>query len=217
LDRYKNQGRRTNMRIEKWQITGLVFLAVTIYCNAVIAIMGFNEESVRILVRATARISIVLFLAAFTASSLHTFFRKPWTAWLLRNRRYIGVSFALSHTEHFFTLIALGTMFDVPFREVFRTASIIGGGIAYVLLLEMTITSFDATAKWLTRRQWTALHTFGSYYIWIIFAQSYIPRAIANPYVYAPFAIALVAALGLRIARIVRSREKKAVPAEASA
>jgi len=205
------------MRIEKWRITGLVFIAVTVYCTAVTAYMGFNEESVRILVRATARISIVLFLAAFTASSQHIFFQKPWTAWLLRNRRYIFVSFALSHTEHFFTLIALGTMFSVPFREVFRTASIIGGGIAYLLLLAMTITSFDSTAKWLSRRQWTSLHTFGSYYIWIIFAQSYIPRGIANPIVYAPFAIALIAALGLRLARIVRARQRRAIPVQASA
>jgi sulfoxide reductase heme-binding subunit YedZ len=89
----------------------------------------------------------------------------------------------------------------------------IGGGLAYVFIAAMTATSFDRTAQMIGPRAWKILHTVGSYYIWLIFANSYIGRALAMPE-YIPAAAILVLALGLRIAaRLARPRVPQPVTA----
>jgi methionine sulfoxide reductase heme-binding subunit len=70
----------------------------------------------------------------------------------------------------------------------------------------MTATSFDRTAEMIGPRAWKILHTAGSYYIWIIFANSYIGRALSMPE-YIPAAAIVVLALVLNItARVARPR-----------
>jgi hypothetical protein len=197
------------MRLSGWRITALVFVIVTALTAAVFLWMGFTEPAVRVLVRDTARISVVLFTLAFAASSLHTLLRQDWTNWLLKNRRYIGVSFAVSHTAHLLTLAVLFVWFPHPFvEESLMRVAVIGGVLAYVFIALMTLTSFDRTAAMIGPRAWRLLHTIGSYYIWVIFAQSYIPRAIRDPW-YVPLAILVLLGIGLRAAAWLAKRARK--------
>jgi len=190
-----------------WPLVGWAALLLALTSAGIFALEGWSEEAVRTLVRATARVSIVLFLLAFAASSLRRVWRSPASAWLLRNRRYMGVSFGLSHFVHLGALLALGSSFPEPFLSALGLVTILGGGLAYVFIAAMVATSFDRTAAWLGPRRWKLLHRVGSYYIWIIFAQSYLPRALADPR-YAPPAIALFAVLALRFG--VRAHEPRA-------
>jgi hypothetical protein len=57
------------------------------------------------------------------------------------------------------------------------------------------------------------LHTIGAYYIWLIFANSYLARALVMP-AYIPVAALVVFILGLRIAaRLSKARMRHASPA----
>lgn len=188
---------------EGWRILTLVTSALAGLVAWALAAYGVTEDAVRSVVRVTARISLVLFLLAFTASSLQAFLRSGPSAWALRNRRTLGVSFAASHTLHLLALVALGLWFPDPFLVDLEALAVIGGGLAYVFLYAMTITSFAGPARLLGAGRWKILHTTGAWYIWFIFSQSYIPRALADSS-YVPFAAALVAAAGLRIARARR-------------
>jgi DMSO/TMAO reductase YedYZ heme-binding membrane subunit len=76
------------------------------------------------------------------------------------------------------------------------------GGLAYVFIALMTATSFNSTARLISPRAWLILHTVGAYYIWIIFANSYLSRAVVIPG-YIPVAIVVVFILGLRVAALV--------------
>lgn len=71
----------------------------------------------------------------------------------------------------------------------------------------MTATSFDRTAQWIGPKAWRILHTAGSYYVWLIFANSYVGRALQMPAYSAP-AILLVAALALRLALPLYTRRQ---------
>jgi len=135
----------------------------------------------------------------------------PQSKWLLRNRRYVGVAFAVSHTVHLIGIIA-ATRVVADFT--IAPAALYGGGLAYVFIALMTATSFDRTARWLGRRWWSRLHKAAAYYIWFIFAQSYLPRAAVSV-AYVPFGLAIIAALGLRIAA-ARSRRTVAVGGRAT-
>ena len=189
------------MRLEGWKITGLVSIVLAFVLIAVLTWHGTSEDGVRAVVRNSARSSVILFLLAFSASSLHCFFQKNWTAWLLRNRRYVGVSFTVSHFYHLLALVALAVWFPHPFLDKLNLISVLGGGLAYLFIAAMTATSFNSTRQWLGIKRWKQLHTIGSYYIWFIFAQSYFPLSIEEVF-YVPFVVALVVVMLFRIFRV---------------
>ena len=51
-------------------------------------------------IRFTARTSLLLFCLAFSAAALARLWPNAWTRWQRRNRRYLGVTFAASHGIH---------------------------------------------------------------------------------------------------------------------
>lgn len=189
-----------------WKLTGKLALALFAMVIGILVYKGFTESGVRMVIRATARTSLLLFLLAFSASSLRRLWQSAASAWLLRNRRYLGVAFAVSHYLH---LLAIGTValrWPHPFFE--QSASIvltIGGGLAYVLIAAMVVTSFDSTAKWLGARRWRILHSVGNYYVLGIFAMTYLPRALKDP-AYLPTMIGIGLALLLRIAAFMKRK-----------
>jgi DMSO/TMAO reductase YedYZ heme-binding membrane subunit len=197
------------MQIKGWRITGCVAIVLLAVTGSSLLLWGFSEEFVRVVIRATARVSVALFLMAFTAASLNALVPSAATRWLRANRRYLGVSFALSHFTHLAALFTLGSYFPHPFVDELNAVTLIGGGLAYVFVTLMTITSFAGPRRWMGERSWSILHTTGSYYIWLIFLNSYVSRAVMDV-AYAPYALALFIALGLRIAFWLKRRNSAA-------
>ncbi len=177
-------------------------LALAALAGLQLAVWGAGEEGIRVLVRSSARSSVLLFALAFTASSLRTFWQNGATKWLLANRRYLGISYAVSHAIHLLALVAL---YDASseFATALSPITVVGGGIAYAFTAAMALTSSDAAVAALGRRRWSLLHTVGGWYIWIIFAQSYLPRAFLYP-AYLPAALVVLAVPALRFARRLR-------------
>jgi methionine sulfoxide reductase heme-binding subunit len=181
-----------------WPLVGWSSALVAAIVSAIMVLFGWNENTVRLVLRATARISFVLFTSAFIAAPLRRRWPSLLSSWLLANRRYLGVSFAVSHYFHLAAIIALARLAPDGFRRDVDSSALVFGGLAYVFLTAMTLTSFDRTAAWIGPRAWRILHTAGVYYIWFIFFISYFPRSIVS-IAYAPLAIVSVAALALRL------------------
>lgn len=200
------QQRRPAGLLNGWPFVGVASVAILASVAAAIAITPDVGEAAGRAVRLTARTSVTLFLAAFTAAALFRLWPNAWTRWQRQNRRYLGVSFAVSHGVHLAAIFWLQHVRPVEFARDVTAITWIGGGLAYVFIAAMTVTSFDRTAQMIGPRAWKILHTVGSYYIWLIFANSYIGRALAMPE-YIPAAAIVVLALGLRIAvRVARPR-----------
>jgi DMSO/TMAO reductase YedYZ heme-binding membrane subunit len=188
-------------RLEGWIIVGWAALIVVVMVAVILWVLGPTEAGVRVVLRATARTSLILFVAAFIASALRRLVRTPLTAWLLRNRRQLGVSFAISHAIHGAAIVALVRMTG---RGSDATTAI-AGGIGYLLLAAMAATSFDRTAAWLGPRAWSRLHRFGILYLWFIFAFTYVGSALRDPLAAASLLV-LFAALGVRL--VARRRRR---------
>jgi hypothetical protein len=188
-----------------WPIVGYVSLVLFLIFFAELAVLGTAEEGIRQVVRTSAQTSVVLFTSAFAASSLFQLRRNRATRWLLANRRYVGVSFGVSHFAHLAALIALGRV-SQEFVDNLNAATLIGGGLGYVFLAAMVATSFDRTAALLGPRWWGRLHKVGAYYLWFIFFQSYLPRMLITSLAYAPAVTLLVGAFGLRLYAAWRQR-----------
>jgi DMSO/TMAO reductase YedYZ heme-binding membrane subunit len=196
----------------------LTALALALLLIVAGAAAGWSEEAVRIVVRWTAKIAVVLFAAAFAASSLRLFWRSEPTRFLVKNRRRLGLSFALAHGVHLLALVTLGVAFPSPFVDDLNAVTLVGGGLAYVFMFAMAATSNDTSVRRLGVVRWRRLHTIGGWYIWAIFTQSYVPRALVDP-AAVPFAVLLFGVLGLRIARYVKGRSaaSNATPSSTSA
>lgn len=201
----------SNVRLQGWPIVG-VAAVVVILCSAAMWLAASDPvEQVRGVIRITARTSVTLFLLAFTAAALWQFWPNAWTRWQRQNRRYLGVSFAVSHGIHLAAIVTLFRIAPAEFMYDGIGIALIFGGLAYVFIAAMTLTSFDRTAAMIGPRAWKILHTVGSYYIWLIFLNSYATRAMTEA-AYVPIALVLIGALGLRIAaRIAKSRARQAM------
>ncbi len=191
-----------------WPIVGWAAAAVAAIVAVLLAVAGTDEAGIRLVIRATARTSVVLFTAAFVAASLNRAWPGTVSRWMLANRRYLGVSFAVSHLAHLLAIFALAGWSPARVAANAGTPVLVLGGTAYAFILAMTATSFDRTAAWLGPRAWSRLHTTGVWIIWTVFFASFAPRAVESA-LYWPFALGLFAALLLRLThgrrRAVRS------------
>lgn len=193
------------MAVKRAPVLPWTAVALVVLLGVAGATAGWSEAGVRIVVRWTAKIAVVLFSAAFAASSLRTFWQSDATRWLMVNRRRLGLGFALAHFVHLLALVAIAVAFPHPFVDELNAVTIVGGGLAYGFVLLMAATSNDASVRRLGARRWRLLHTVGGWYVWIIFTQSYLGRAVEDP-AYLPFAGLLFGVLGLRLARRIRER-----------
>lgn len=183
-----------------WPLVGWSALGIGTMATVLLGAAGAGEPGLRLVIRATARTSVAFFTLAFVASALHRRWPAPATRWLLDNRRYLGVSFGVSHLVHLLAILQL-TGWSV--RGFFAAAGLVTGvlgGLGYGVLAAMVATSFDCSAAWLGPGRWRRLHGFGVWYLWGIFLVTFAPRAGASPGVYLPVTVGLLTAAALRLA-----------------
>lgn len=181
---------------QKWNIVGFSALAIAAMLASILLIHGIDEQSMRIAIRATARTSCILFVSAFIASSVRKIWSNQLSTWLLKNRRYLGVSFAVSHGFHALAIIGLAIV--TPHTAVETDH---GGNLGYLFIIALTATSFDRTAKLLSPNAWKILHTVGAYYLWLALTYPFIMKLVDRQSIsiYLPFVALLVFAIVLRL------------------
>ena len=192
------------MSFERGSLLAASVIAMALLAGVSFSMHGASEAALSEIIRWTARFSVTAFLLAFVARPLRQLWSSRLSGWLLRNRRYLGVSFAIAHLTHLAAIGGIAVGSD-SFRNDLDATTLLGGGYCYLLIALMLLTSTDRTAAWLSRKNWRRLHTHGMYVIWLIFALSYIPRAVIEDPVYAPAALALLLGLGIRVAAHFRA------------
>ena len=183
------------MKFQGWAITYwlgfLILLAVVVF----ISIAGLDRDSILVAIRSTGRSSLILFSIAFTASSVYHFWKAPFSKWVLRNRRYIGVSFAASHFIHLGLIGTISVVFPEPFLSDQAPSQWTVGGLGYVFIALMAITSLGMVHYDPWRKVLLALHTgtflgLGHRYYYFTDAVSILPLLICLSgllmYVYPP-------------------------------
>jgi methionine sulfoxide reductase heme-binding subunit len=182
------------MAIQRWQIVQWSGMMIGTACGLILIFQGVNEESWRMAIRLTARTSCILFLLAFCASSCRRFKSTTFTNWLVRNRRYLGLSMAVSHGFH---AIAIAGVAILTSENMVRDNH--SANLGYLFILLLTITSFERPAAVLGRRNWGILHTVGMYYLWLSFTVAFSEKLSKSWGIYSPFVISLILALCIRL------------------
>jgi DMSO/TMAO reductase YedYZ heme-binding membrane subunit len=196
---------RSRSGLEGPPIVAVVAGALLLLCGTGVAIAG--DDWTLWLTRATARVSLTLFVATFSASAINRLRGGRVGKWLLRNRRYLGLSFATSHAVHAAAFFAYAAHRDLSIAEIVQPATLAGGSTGYVFIALMAITSTDAMTRRLGRRRWQLLHRTGMYVLFFIFAFTYLGPALAGRPIGVVAIVALAASLGLRATARLRRRK----------
>jgi hypothetical protein len=172
------EGRATVLR---WAAPALVLMAAVILLT-----LGWGEPGVREVVRWTARTSLVLFCLAFLSWGLSP------SSWPVRHRSGLLSALALSHGLHLMAIGALA-LHTGGANLAERASRLAGGGLAYAVIF---------LAAWRPESPWVK---WGSFWVWIVFLVSYLPRAVESPIAFGPAVVVLVVAMAVRLWGTVRA------------
>ena len=184
---------------DRWLLPALMALFAVGY--AWLLLPG-DEAGLRLMIRTSGRISLLVFSIAFAAAPLVRLFRNRATTWIRRNRRSLGLVFAWSQLLHLSGLFALGVWYPQDFLPYLGWVTIGGGGLAYFFTFAMAATSSDRAQQAMGFTRWRRLHLVGAWWIWVVFLQTMNP--ILEPWYWS---LPLLAAALLRLqAAVARGR-----------
>jgi sulfoxide reductase heme-binding subunit YedZ len=195
-----------------WRLFSVLASVLIALCAGIAASHQFDADAMRMVIRFTARTSLLFFCLAFSAAALAQLRPSAWTRWQRRNRRYLGVTFAASHGLHAIAIVAFAAVDPIGFAKATSLASYVFGGVGYAFIIAMTATSFDRTAAWLGPRAWRALHLVGGYYLLLQFTVSFGKRIPEMP-LYALFLIPLALVFALRMLAMAARHTPRAATA----
>ena len=153
----------------------------------------FTPEATVSMIRLSVQLASPWIFLAFLARPLVQLYPGSFSKWLLRNRRYLGLSFAAGFSwQAVFIAVLLALHPDYYWQVLHNTADFVLRMLSYLLLLALTVTSFYPVRRAMRPNSWRALHLVGIWYFWAAIWVSYVgvlligdTRIIAIVYVIA--------------------------------
>lgn len=147
--------------INDWRLLGLVAIPMSIVM--VVAMMGTDMSTgpgVSTMISFSVRWAVPFIFLVIAISSIQTLFPGPLSMWLLRNRKYFGLCFAVAMAwQGLFIFIMSNSFREYYYDNVYLLRDELEGSIGYIFLTAMVVTSFTFGRKHLTPGQWKVLHT----------------------------------------------------------
>lgn len=151
-----------------WGLFSLISIPISIM--VIVTMMQSDlsvSENVAHMISYSVRFAIPLIFIVAASSSYHTLFPSVFSKWWLKNRKYIGLSFAVAMAWQGLFIFILSTFNrEYYFTEVYLFRDELEGSIGYIFLLAMVITSFKFGRKYLNGDQWTLIQKGGVYFLW---------------------------------------------------
>ncbi len=157
-----------NRYLNGWPLFWLI--AIPMSLMMVVEMLGTDLSSapgVSHMIGYSVRWSVPFIYLVVAASALQVLFPGPISMWLLKNRKYIGLCFAVAMAwQGAFIFVMSGVFREYYFEEVYYFRDELEGSTGYIFLAAMVLTSFRFGRRFLTPRQWKLLHRSGVYFLW---------------------------------------------------
>src|SRR3954464_12950221 len=101
--------------LDGWRLFAVLSLTLVALCVWIAGMRQFEVDGVRMVIRFTARTSLLFFCLAFGAAALARLWPNAFTRWQRRNRRTLGATFAASHGIHAIAIAAFAAMDPVGY------------------------------------------------------------------------------------------------------
>lgn len=154
--------------VNGWSLFWLVSLPVSLLViREALAVDMTAGEGVSHMIAYSVRFAIPLIFVVTAASAMQQLFPGPFTTWWLRNRKFLGLAFAVAMAwQGLFIFIMSNWFRDYYYADIYLLRDELEGSVGYLFLAAMVATSFHAGRKRLTPQQWKVLHTAGIYFLW---------------------------------------------------
>ena len=157
-----------NKAINGWRLFWLISIPMCIVM--VIAMMGADMSTasgVSHMIQFSVRWAVPFIFLVVAASSVQILFPGSFPMWWLRNRKYIGMCFAVAMAWQGAFIFMMSNFFrDYYFEDVYLLRDELEGSVGYIFLAAMVLTSFHFGRKHLNSTQWKLLHRSAIYFLW---------------------------------------------------
>ena len=125
-----------------------------------------SPEGVSYMIGYSVRWAIPFIYLVVAASSVRYLFSGAFPIWWMRNRKYIGLVFAVAMAWQALFIFILSTVYrDYYFDQVFYFRDELEGSVGYIFLVGMVVTSFQFARKKVNQAQWKLIQKGGVYFL----------------------------------------------------
>ncbi len=153
--------------INGWRLFWLISIPISLII--VIEMMGTDMStghSVSTMIGFSVRFAVPFIFLVVAASSVQILFPGPFPMWWLRNRKYLGLCFAVAMAWQGTFILMMSIFFrDYYFEDIYLLRDELEGSIGYIFLPAMVVTSFNIGRKHLSPKQWKLIHKSGIYFL----------------------------------------------------
>ena len=157
-----------NKALNGWPLFFLVSVPISLVI--IVEMMGVDmstPQGVSHMIGYSVRFAVPVIFLVVGISSLQALYPGPVPAWLLRNRKYIGLCFAVAMAwQGAFIFLMSNFNREYYFDEIFYLRDELEGSTGYIFLTAMVLTSFQFGRKHLSPKQWTLIHKTALYFLW---------------------------------------------------
>jgi sulfoxide reductase heme-binding subunit YedZ len=157
-----------NKAINGWRLFWLISVPMSIVM--VVAMTGVDLTTgpgVSTMIGFSVRWAVPFIFLVVATSSLQILFPGPIPLWLLRNRKYIGMCFAVAMAWQGLFIFVMSVFFrEYYYEDIYFLRDELEGSTGYIFLAAMVVTSFQFTRKHLSPKQWKLIHKSGLYFLW---------------------------------------------------
>ena len=143
-----------------------------------------SPEGLSHMIGYSVRWAVPFIYLVVAASSVKILFPGVFSAWWMRNRKYIGLVFAVGMAWQAAFIFMLSTFHrDYYFSDVYYFRDEVEGSVGYIFLVAMVITSFQFARKRVSHAQWKWIQKGGIYFLWAYPFSVYWWNLFYYPYV----------------------------------
>jgi len=148
-----------------------LFWLISVPMSLVIAIEMLGTDistgpGVSAMIGYSVRFAVPFVFLVVAASSVQILFPGPFPMWWLRNRKYLGLCFAVAMAWQGTFILIMSVFFrEYYFEDIYLLRDELEGSIGYIFLPAMVVTSFHFGRKYLSATQWKLLHKSGIYFL----------------------------------------------------
>ena len=153
--------------VNGWNLFCLIALPMSIMM--VVKMLGADMSTgpgVSSMIGFSVRWAVPFIFIVVAASAVHTLFPGPFTAWWSRNRKYLGLCFAVAMAWQGTFIFMMSNFYNEHYYDnVYLLRDELEGSVGYIFLAAMVFTSFQFGRKLLSPMQWKVLHRSGLYFL----------------------------------------------------
>jgi len=164
-----------------WPFFGLVASLTFAAMVAGYVLIGIaTPEAAVNMIRLSVQLASPWVYLAFVATPMTQLLPGNLSKWLLRNRRYLGLSFAAGFGwQAVFIGVLLALHNPYYWDEMHNDVDLFLRMASYIFLLAMTVTSFFPVRRRMRAEHWRWLQLVGIWYFWAAIWVSYAPMALS--------------------------------------